>query len=92
MFEAHHDYFTKLSSSHIGTLYPIICRLFQQGKEPVQFSGAVVVKTIGEDAIQAVRLLANFIRIMRPSDKTNVLDSIQEDLWFILMLWFFDCT
>lgn len=51
-----------------------------------------IVKVIGEDALDAVTLLSNFLKTIKPVEKQAVFDSIQEDLWFILMLWFFDCS
>jgi len=84
--------FSDLCSQHVSTLYPIICRLFQQNRPPVYYQGITVLKVVGEDALDAVHLLVNFLKVMQPTDLRGVLDNIQEDLWFILMLWLFDCT
>lgn len=80
-----------LCLKYLNKLYPIICKLFKQPKEPVECQPTTIVKVLGEDALDVVELLVNFLKKIRPSDLIPALNNAPKDLWLILMLWFFDC-
>jgi hypothetical protein len=66
-----------LCEQYNSTLYPIICKLFQKSHPPTRIQGINIVKTLGEDILDVVQLLLNFVQRIEVSSKQNVLDSIQ---------------
>ena len=92
LFQLHHTVLSELCELHVSMLYPILCRLFHKAREFVQHQSTTVIKVLGEDTLEMVALLRNFIRAIKPNHTPFFLDNIQKDMWFILMMWFFDCT
>lgn len=63
--------------------------LFNTEKKATRLQGLMVVKTLGQNVLEIVRLFWNFVG--RVEERASVLEEVQEDVWYIMMLWMFDC-
>jgi hypothetical protein len=63
--------------------------LFNTEKKATRLQGLIVVKTLGQNVLEIVRLFWNFVG--RVEERASVLEEVQEDVWYIMMLWMFDC-
>jgi hypothetical protein len=63
--------------------------LFNTEKKATRLQGLMVMKTLGQNVLEIVRLFWNFVG--RVEERASVLEEVQEDVWYIMMLWMFDC-
>lgn len=65
--------------------------LFHREKNQTQIQKLTVYKNLDTQIIEIVELFLLMIQGVDVEKRQNVLNEIDESLWQILTLWFFDC-